>query len=219
MNSAPLKQCYACTKSATTKEHAPPFSFFPAEQRTNLITVPSCPEHNNDNSKDVEYARNVISTMFGVNEIGQQLFADKSMRSFDRSPALMYKTFADIRPVQLQGGTVGAFTVDTARIANVMRACITALHFLETGERASDWEIILPNLTFQGDVSVEESDAWFEFLSLFQQIPFKVQTTSSPKVFELAIADIQGGRVYSLRFYTGFLVFAFRGVMDGGKSQ
>jgi hypothetical protein len=137
MNSAPSKQCYACTKPGTTKEHAPPFSFFPAGQRTNLITVPSCPEHNNDNSKDVEYVRNVISTMFGVNSIGQQLFADKSMRSFDRSPALLYNTFADIRPVQLQGGTVTAFTIDTARIANVMRACITALHFQETGGRVT----------------------------------------------------------------------------------
>jgi hypothetical protein len=219
MNSASSKQCYACTKSATTKEHAPPFSFFPAGQRTNLITVPSCPEHNNDNSKDVEYARNVISTMFGVNAIGQQLFADKSIRSFDRSPALLYKTFADIRPVQLQGSTVGAFTVDTARITNVIRACITAVHFRETGERASDWEIILPNLAFQGDVPAEQSSAWYGFLSLFGQMPFQVQTTSSPEVFEFAIAEIPGGRIYSLRFYKGFLVFAFRRMTDGGGSQ
>lgn len=219
MNSTPSKQCYACTKPATTKEHAPPFSFFPAGQRTNLITVPSCPEHNNDNSKDVEYARNVISTMFGVNAIGEQLFADKSIRSYDRSPALMYKTFADIRPVQLQGATVGAFTVDTARIANVMSACITALHFRETGERASDWEIILPNMAFQGDVPAEQTGAWYGFLSLFRQIPFQVQATNSPEVFEFAIAEIPGGLVYSLRFYKGFLVFAFRRVTDGGGSQ
>ena len=219
MSSAPSKQCYACTKPATTKEHAPPFSFFPTGQRTNLITVPSCPEHNNDNSKDVEYARNVISTMFGVNVIGQQLFADKSMRSFDRSPSLMRRTFADIRPVLLRGGTVGAFTVDTARIANVMRACITALHFRETGERASDWEIILPNMTFQGDVTAEQSGAWYEFLSLFRRIPFQVQTTSSPEVFEFATAEIPGGRIYSLRFYKGFLVFAFRKVTDGDGPQ
>jgi hypothetical protein len=216
MNSVPSKQCYACTKPATTKEHAPPFSFFPAGQRTNLITVPSCPGHNNDSSKDVEYARNVISTMFGVNAIGQQLFAAKSIRSFDRSPALMYKTFADIRPVQLQGMMVGAFTVDTARIASVMRACITALHFRETGERASDWEIILPNLVFQGDVPAEQSGAWYGFLSMLRQIPFEVQTTSSPDVFEFAIAEIPGGRVYSFRFYKGFLVFAFRRVTDDG---
>ena len=66
--------CYACPKSATTKEHVPPLSFFPEDQRKNLITVPSCEDHNNSNSKDAEYAQNIVTTMFGVNALGQKLF-------------------------------------------------------------------------------------------------------------------------------------------------
>jgi hypothetical protein len=203
-------RCYACTKPATTKEHAPPFSFFPEGQRKNLITVPSCEDHNNANSKDVEYVRNILTTMFGVNALGQQLFTDKSLRSFDRSPALLNKTFSDIRPVNVQGVTVGAFTVDRERVIAVMKACICALHFRETKERVPEWEIILPNLAFTGDVPEEQVAMWNQFLSMFSQIPFNVQMTDSPDVFQYAIADIPGGRVYSMRFYKNFLVFALR---------
>jgi hypothetical protein len=208
MNSKAADICYACDQPATTKEHAPPRSFFPQGHRDNLITVPSCETHNNDNSKDVEYARNVITTMYGSNAVGEQHFADKSVRSFDHTPALLQKTFSDIRPVNLQGDTVGLFTVDTARITNVMQACVCALHFRETGERIGKWEIVLPNLSFGKDTTEEESTAWLGFVSMFRQIPFQEKTTTSPEVFEFAVGDIEGGRVYSLRFYKGFMIFA-----------
>jgi hypothetical protein len=207
--------CYACDQPATTKEHAPPSSFFPEGERNNLITVPSCAEHNNATSKDVEYARNIISVMFGVNEIGERHFADKTLRSFDRSPALLHTTFSDIRGVQFRGMQVGAFTVDTERIKTVVKACIRALHFRETGERQADWEIILPNMRFGGDTSEEEAMRWFQFLSLFGQIPFAVRPTNSPNVFEYAVSDMTGGWVYALRFYKSFLVYGMAGKKGG----
>jgi hypothetical protein len=215
--------CYACTKLATTKEHVPPLSFFPEDQRKNLITVPSCEDHNNSNSKDVEYARNIVTTMFGVNALGQKLFADKSFRSFDRSPALIYKTFSDICPVSAQEMTVGAFTIDRERVITVMRACIRALHFRETRERVLGWEIILPNLAFIDGVPQEQVAWWHQSLALFSQILFKVRTTNSPGVFEYATADIPGGRVYAMRLYKSFLVYAFKspegGIRKAGAEQ
>jgi hypothetical protein len=57
----PKDTCYACDQPATTKEHAPPYSFFPKGKRQNLITVPSCSVHNCDNAPDVEYVRNAIA--------------------------------------------------------------------------------------------------------------------------------------------------------------
>jgi hypothetical protein len=201
--------CYACDQPATTREHAPPFSFFPKERRANLITVPSCALHNNANSMDVEYARNVITTMLGSNEVGQEHFNDKVVRSFAHSPGLLNATFADIRAVNVKGMTTGAFTVDTQRINTVMKACVRALHFRETGQRGLDWQVILPNLFYGSDVTDEAANSWLQFLSMFRQMSFAVQPTNSPEVFEFAIADIVGGRVYSMRFYKGFLVFAF----------
>ena len=94
MGAKPVETCYACVGLATTKEHAPPRSFFPKIwKRGNLITVPSCDAHNHDQSEDVEYARNVISTMFGTNAVGQLHFANKSLRSFEHSPALSTSDF------------------------------------------------------------------------------------------------------------------------------
>src|ERR1700761_6441720 len=102
------------------------------------------------------------------------------MRSFDRSPALLRTTFSDIRAVNIQGSTTGAFTVNTSRIKTVMNACVCALHFRETGERIANWEIVFPNLFFRDDTSDEATTGWLQFLSLFRQIPFEVKTTSSP---------------------------------------
>jgi hypothetical protein len=51
------RNCYFCGRPATSKEHVPPKSFFPEtkEERINLITVPSCDEHNNKKSETNEY--------------------------------------------------------------------------------------------------------------------------------------------------------------------
>lgn len=62
-----------CDKPGVTSEHVPPKSFFPDDRRVNLLTVPSCWTHNNGNSKDVEYVRNVITAGWGVNPIGEQV--------------------------------------------------------------------------------------------------------------------------------------------------
>jgi hypothetical protein len=160
---------------------------------------------------DVEYARNVISTMLGSNEIAEKHFFDKAMRSFDHSPALLRTTFSDIRPVNIQRMTTGAFTLNVDRIKNVMAACVRALHFRETGERIFEWEIVLPNLHFSSsDTSEAEAAQWRGFLSLFRLIPFSEQATATPDVFQYAIGNIEGGRVYSLRFYRNFLVYTFR---------
>ena len=215
-----IKTCYTCDQPATTREHVPPLSFFPKGYRNNLITVPSCPLHNNANAMDVEYTRNVISTFFGVNDVGQQHFFDKALRSFDRTPALLYTTFSDIRPVKVQGMEVGAFTTDVERIKVVMSACLTALHFRETGKRIRCWEIVLPNMGFANDTTHEEAGGWRQFISLFSQLPFQSRATSSPDVFQYAVADIIGGRVYSMRFYKVFLVFGFRAAeVDAVETQ
>ncbi|MGC1921156.1 MAG: hypothetical protein WA682_14760, partial [Acidobacteriaceae bacterium] len=148
-------------------------------------------------------------TMFGTNAVGQLHFANKSLRSFEHSPALLHQTFADIRPISIKGKRVGLYTVDTNRIQNVMQACIGALHFRETAEKLSKWEIVLPNLSFSSGISEEQFAQWRQGLSIIRQIPFQLRTTSAPEIFQLAVAEIDGGRVYGLRFYKSFLVYGF----------
>jgi hypothetical protein len=210
MNAMAIKTCYACDQPATTREHVPPLSFFPEGYRDDLITVPSCARHNNANSLDVEYTRNIISTFFGVNDIGQRHFFEKAKRSFERTPALLHTCFPDIRPVNVQGMQVGAFTIDVERIKAVTNACLTALHFRETGEKLERWEIVLPSMGFSNDVTQEETEAWRQLTTMISQLPFRLRATSSPKVFKYAAADIVGGRVYAMTFYEGFHVFGSR---------
>jgi len=203
------KLCYACTEPAKTREHYPPDSFFPAGNRVNLTTVPSCELHNNANSKDVEYVRNIITTVLGVNQVGESHFLDKSMRSLDRSPRLLNATFGDIRPVQVNGGTSGLFTVDVDRVKTVMEACVRAIHFAETAERLSAWEIVVPNLMFKDGVPQSTVNGWMQLLSMLGSVAYSLRSTSNPDVFEYGVAEIEGGHVYALRFYKAFQVYAF----------
>jgi hypothetical protein len=203
------KLCYACAELATTREHSPPYSFFPAGNNANLMTVPSCELHNNANSKDVEYARNIITTMLGVNHTGESHFLGKAMRSFERSPKLLNATFGDIRPVQINGGTSGLFTVNVERVEAVMEACVRAIHFAETSERCGDWKIVVPNFMYKEGVPEITVNGWMQLLSMLGSLPYSFRTTSNPDVFEYGMAEIAGGYVYALRFYKAFHVYAF----------
>lgn len=55
-------QCYMCVSPATSREHVPPLCLFPESKdvggkdyRRNLITVPSCDEHNSKKESDDEF--------------------------------------------------------------------------------------------------------------------------------------------------------------------
>ena len=161
---------------------------------------------------DVEYVRNVISIFHGVNPLGEQHFLDKGMRSLNRrSSALLHRTFSDIRPIKVGGAECGIFTTDVSRVDAVMTACLTALHFRETGEKVTGWHVTLPNLGMSAsDVSPEGVAAWRDLLSLFPRMPFQLRQTDSPDVFQYEVAELTGGRVYLMRFYTGFVVYGVK---------
>lgn len=206
MKAATIKTCYACAEPATTREHVPPQSFFPEGHRQNLITVPSCALHNNANSKDVEYVRNVICIFNGVNAIGEQHFLDKGVGSLEHTPALLHTTFGDIRPAKIDGKEVGVYTMDTIRVKKMMNSCLTALHFRETGDKLSNWEVVLPNLGL-AKATTEEVRLWRQAFAVFSLIPYQARAVGSPEVFEYAVGKIEGGHVYMMRFYSGFDVF------------
>lgn len=86
-----LETCYRCGKPATTREHVPPLCFFPEQKdisyidlRKNLITVPSCEEHNLKKSQEDEFLMNCISGIVGNNVIGYLHSQTKVKRSIER---------------------------------------------------------------------------------------------------------------------------------------
>jgi hypothetical protein len=103
-------QCYCCEKIATTTEHVPPECFFPKKKylpsgsrdyKKNLITVPSCSEHNNLKSKDDEYTAAVI-VLNSESELAFSIFKTKWVQTLLRRDATLgKKIFSRAEPVKI----------------------------------------------------------------------------------------------------------------------
>jgi len=205
-----MDTCYACERPASTVEHCPPKSFFPEGQRNHLMTVGSCEEHNNDNSKDVEYARDVLTTMWGVNSSGLELFESKTKKSFDRSPRLLTRTFGAMRAVVYEEQVVGATPHDLDRLNKVFNACVCAVHYHDTQQKHGTWGIVMPCFQFDPGVTEFKRENWTRLCEMLQAIPFAKKAVANPSVFEYGAAQLQGNYVYSVLFYGSFIVYAMQ---------
>lgn len=202
--------CYMCERVAVTREHSPPKCFFPVTLRTNLVTVPSCEEHNLDNSSDVEYVRNVLSTQHGSNAAAAEVF-EATKRSFDHSPKLRSRTFHDLRPVVVDGGETGAFPVDLQRHKRVMSAIAHALYFHGYGRKhRGDWRIFTPSFGYASTVHDGQPDPWENFRKLLESGHYTPMPVPHPEVFEYDVLDMeQGQMMFRFRFYGGVVVHAW----------
>jgi hypothetical protein len=193
--------CYMCDGLAVTREHVPPKCFFPEGLRTNLFTVPSCAEHNLENSKDVEYDRNILSTQRGNNSAADQIF-ELTKRSFDHSPKLRDRTFRDGRLVTIEGERTGSFTVDLERHKRVMSAIAYALYFREYGRRhCGDWRVFTPTFahvaSFRG-----EADPWKDFRQLLDSGTYVLKPAPHPEIFKYEALEMeQWQTMFRFTFY------------------
>lgn len=71
--------CYfqGCSAIGTTKEHIPPRSFFPEGEKLQLLTVRSCPQHNNNKSKDDMYVLAQICMNASLSNRAKEVFQKK----------------------------------------------------------------------------------------------------------------------------------------------
>lgn len=84
-------KCYMCDKIAITREHVPPLCLFPEAKdvkglnfRQNLITVPSCDEHNSKKSNEDEFLMVSIAGVVGNNLLGYLHTQSKVSRALRR---------------------------------------------------------------------------------------------------------------------------------------
>lgn len=199
------KLCYACERPATTREHVPPACFFPPAYRSNLITVPSCPVHNNENSKDVEYVRNVLVSASSLGSNSEPVFA-RMMRSIDRRPALAGGTFQDLRPIQLQGEETGAFSVDLRRFNRIMSAIAQALHFRDLGKKRRYWDVFCPSL-HSAESLLGHADAYEPCRRAAASCKYIYEPTEQPSVF--SYGRTPRGYIYQFVFYDAMIVNAW----------
>jgi hypothetical protein len=203
-------ECYMCDAAATSVEHVPPKCFFPEGSRANLITVPSCAKHNENNSKDVEYVRNIISTQHGTNAAAAKVF-EKTKRSLDRSIKLRHRTFGEMRPVLVEGVETGAFTVDLARHRGVMRAIAYALYFHQFGKRhVGDWTVFTPSFRYAKTMYEGELDPWEQFRNYLEAGSYAPIPMPQPEVFKCAAIEMEQGQlIFRFEFYERVVVMAW----------
>lgn len=83
--------CYMCDGLGTTKEHVPPKCLFPEQKdlgddyRKELISIPSCREHNNRKSSDDEFLMMSLAGIIGSNSIGYRHKFTKVNRALIRA--------------------------------------------------------------------------------------------------------------------------------------
>ncbi len=134
-------QCYRCGAPASTREHAPPKSFFPKGRNLQLKTVPSCPTHNNSKSGDDQYllAHITISAAAGDN-LAKQIF----MRSIAPQLKRARKFASGIArgSIQMAEGAV-AYPVDVKRFDHFFDHLCYALYFDRYGARFDERKHLL----------------------------------------------------------------------------
>jgi hypothetical protein len=131
--------CYMCNAPATSREHVPPRCLFPEEKdmpgtsyRDNLITVPSCDDHNLAKSKDDGYLMYVFPVFILNDPIAKQHVDTKVLRALKRKPKV---AAALVREGCVIAGGMAYMRVETERILKCCDHMIRGLYFHEFGRR------------------------------------------------------------------------------------
>lgn len=138
-----MTTCYACPKPPTTSEHVPPKCLFPERKdtpggidlRRNLITIPSCDEHNMRKSGDDEYLMHILNSNLLSNEVAGEQVRTKIFRSIERRPALFQSIFKDKEPLLVKDGRTGEVyetvegTLDGNRLERVLAHIARGIYF------------------------------------------------------------------------------------------
>ena len=154
-----------CDAVATSREHVPALCFFPEQKdlepgidlRRNLVTVPSCDEHNSQKSKDDEYLWFVISACNGINECGQNMIRTKVIRNIRRRPALINSLMQGAVPAEIFDSAADEWrrTVqvqfESDRVFKTLEQLGRALYFHHFGRKWPGEVAVFPSFALFGD--------------------------------------------------------------------
>lgn len=198
------KKCYICGNSAVSEEHCPAKCFFPKQHRKNMITVPSCSQHNEATSLDDEYARLFIIMNNRNNKLSFEHFKDKVLKSLDRSPALK----ALVSPIS-SGGII-KIPLNRERLDKEMRKNAYALYFHKYNK---PWnrELIVAIRDL-----VQENNQQDDYGKLIEIAEYECKTMGcsfeylgeNPEVFQYVFLETEEEEVLlKMVFYEGFDVW------------
>jgi hypothetical protein len=210
------KTCYICGKEATSKEHTPARCYFPEESqyRKNLITVPSCEEHNENTSNDDEYVRNIISMSIGNNAVAFMQFIKKTVVSFEKSRGIFIDTTKNAQRIYtaIEGEKPKpsyAFKIDRNRFDDVMKKISYALFYSVYKEPWDKELIIMTKHLLDKDMILDEYGDLIESIEdELEEHPFDGK---NPQVFKYKFlpteSDNKHEQVLRMVFYEGFEIW------------
>lgn len=109
MKSPKTEKCYKCDAVATGREHVPPQCIFPEQKDANnidyrkqLITVPSCDEHNQKKTNEDEFFMMSITPCVGNNLIGLYQTKTKVKRAYEnKQPEFIERILNGVKVVNV----------------------------------------------------------------------------------------------------------------------
>ena len=208
-------------------EHVPPRCLFPHSKdlpagenlRKNLITVPSCDEHNREKSGDDQHLMHVLAMNLPAGAVGESLFATKVVRSIQRRPALAARMLSTAIPVVLRNPSTGeevgtvAIQGDGERVSKTLELVARGIYFHHFGKAWAGPLRVVPEFfrwlieenAVSWNASLEEVIALTE--GIFANAP---RHGANAGVFSYQVVEtaIPGPVVMRMRFYGGCNVVA-----------
>jgi hypothetical protein len=201
------KTCYMCDNPATSREHVPPDCFFPKGHKSNLITVPSCVNHNLKKSKDDEYVRFFVAMHISNNRYGVDMAVTKGLRSVERSDTFLARVFHKAFPIKMPDGSITAGAeVDLARWDNYFYQFANAIFFHDHGRcHKGAWELVNYSLFCGESLLSNEPDPYNEIRTKLQSLNFIERPSSNPEIFRYYFfKHSEDSYAYKFLFYEGF---------------
>jgi hypothetical protein len=211
-----------CHNLATSKEHVPPKSFFLGDSqsvsgidyRKNLITVPSCDQHNTDKSKDDVYLLFMVSINYESNPEAHQTFNIRLKEYIKANPHLLREFNKEGVITTINGHPSYGYPVDQVRFNKEIDCIARAIHYHHFGiQWNAKLTVISPSLRiFPHNYPLSQV---FEYNSLLFQIKNWAlkEIKSLPKhghnqeIFYYKVYEDQSInlRVLIMVFFTGFV--------------
>ena len=210
-----------CDQLATSIEHIPPRCIFPEKKdlpngidlRKNLMTVPSCDEHNSQKSGDDEYLLYILSMVFQSNKVGMHHYFTKIRRAIKRNPSVLKRIANTAVPVNVknfENGIVSksyAINVEEDRFNGIIDKMARAIYYYHFNEK---W---LSLVRYQAEFLIATIDPKKvkELNDPLQDITMKANgwfanspiLGENPTVFKYQVLEGNHSKLMRLHFYEG----------------
>ena len=223
-----MNLCYVCNKPSVSDEHIPPQCLFPESKdlspglnlRKNLITVPSCAEHNLRKSGDDEYLLFALVANINVNSVGLHHWRTKIRRAMLKRPAKR-GIFKNLQPMQYYGINTGAYSIDFKRLSRQFDLISRGIYFYHFHEPwTHEINLAIPFVTSVGSeegqkysrVMIETSGLVSRFLKA------EPEKGENKEVFyyQYKLKADSPGFVLRMVFYSGLEIVAISGGEEEG---